>query len=158
MLREIIPKAAMAMADYDAGHPARISHFMKVWAYARTIGQLENLDRRTQLILELAALTHDIGIRNSLEKYGDCSGEHQQIEGPPGAAEMLSSLGYPKEIVDRVCWLIAHHHIYHEMTSPDYQILVEADLLVNFEEGNLPADDSLFRTVAGKALFKNMFS
>ena len=69
-----------------------------MWAYARTIGQLENLDRRTQLILELAALTPDIGIRNSLEKYGDCSGEHQQIEGPPVAAEMLSSLGYPKEI------------------------------------------------------------
>ena len=157
MFREIIPKAALAMTDYDAGHSARISHFMKVWAYARTIGQLENLDRRTQLILELAALTHDIGIRNSLEKYGDCSGPHQQQEGPPVAEEMLSSLGFPKEIVERVCWLIAHHHIYQEVTSPDYQILVEADLLVNFEEGNLSADPSLFRTAAGKALYGNMF-
>ena len=157
MLREIIPKVAMAMADYDAGHPARISHFMKVWAYARTIGQMENLDRRTQLILELAALTHDIGIRNSLEKYGDCTGKHQQLEGPPEAEAMLSALGYPKEIVGRVCWLIAHHHIYGEMVSPDYRILVEADLLVNFEEGNLPADNSLFRTETGKMLYRNMF-
>ncbi|MBR6789887.1 MAG: HD domain-containing protein [Oscillospiraceae bacterium] len=157
MLREIIPKAALAMAEYDAGYPARISHFMKVWGYARTIGQLENLDRRTQLILELAALTHDIGIINSLEKYGDCSGEHQQLEGPPVAEEMLSALGYPKEIVARVCWLIAHHHIYGEMVSPDYQILIEADLLVNFEEGNLSAENGLFRTETGKALYRNMF-
>ena len=76
MLREIIPKAALAMAAYDAGAPKRIAHFMKVWGYARTIGQLENLDRRTQLVLELSALTHDIGIKNALEKYGDCSGEN----------------------------------------------------------------------------------
>ena len=41
MLREIIPKAALAMAAYDAGAPKRIAHFMKVWGYARTIGQLE---------------------------------------------------------------------------------------------------------------------
>lgn len=157
MLREIIPKVAMAMADYDRGAPKRISHFMKVWAYARTIGQMENLDRRTQLILELAALTHDVGIKNSLEKYGDCSGEHQQIEGPPVTEEMLTGLGYPREIVNRVCWLIAHHHIYHEMTSPDYQILVEADLLVNFEEGGIAPSDELFRTEAGKALYRNMF-
>ncbi|MCI8601151.1 MAG: HD domain-containing protein [Oscillospiraceae bacterium] len=163
MLREIIPKAALAMAAYDAGAPKRIAHFMKVWGYARTIGQLENLDRRTQLVLELSALTHDIGIKNALEKYGDCSGEHQQEEGPPEAEKLLAELGYPKEIVQRVCWLIAHHHIYREMTSPDYQILVEADFLVNLEENGADteavraAKEKIFRTEAGLQLLCSLF-
>lgn len=157
MQREKIPQAALKMAAYDAGDTRRIEHLMKVWGYARTIGQLENLDRRTQLILELAALTHDIGIKNSLLKYGSASGEHQQIEGPPEAQKLLEELGFPKEIIQRVCWLIAHHHIYHEMTSPDYQILVEADLLVNFAEGGMAPSDRLFRTEAGKALYRSLF-
>ena len=141
MLREIIPKAALAMAAYDAGSPKRIAHFMKVWGYARTIGQLENLDRRTQLVLELSALTHDIGIKNALEKYGDCSGERQQAEGPPEA----------------------DHHIYREMTSPDYQILVEADFLVNLEENGADteavraAKEMIFRTEAGLQLLCSLF-
>lgn len=164
MLREIIPKAALEMAAYDKGDPRRINHFMKVWGYARTIGQLENLDRRTQLILELAALTHDIGIKNAEAKYGDCTGEHQQIEGPPEAEKLLQSLGYPREIIQRVCWLIAHHHIYKEMTSPDYQILVEADFLVNLDEGGASpeavqsARENIFRTETGLRLLDSLFS
>lgn len=163
MLREIIPQAALEMAAYDRGNPGRINHFIKVWGYARTIGQLENLDRRTQLILELAALTHDIGIKNSEEKYGDCTGEHQQLEGPPEAEKLLTKLGYPKEIVQRVCWLIAHHHIYKEMTSPDYQILVEADFLVNLDENGADAQavqaarEKIFRTKAGLSLLDSLF-
>ena len=163
MLREIIPQVTMEMAAYYAGDPRRIRHFMKVWGYARTIGQLEHLDRRTQLILELAALTHDIGIKNAEARYGDCTGEHQQLEGPPEAEKLLAGLGYPKEIIQRVCWLIAHHHIYGEMTSPDYQILVEADFLVNLFENQADRKSIeaclrlVFKTDSGKKLLTEMF-
>ena len=37
-----------------------IDHLLRVWAYARTIGELEGLDPETQYLLEVAAITHDI--------------------------------------------------------------------------------------------------
>ena len=53
-----------AMITYYAGDVRRINHFIKVHGYAAAIGRLENLPDDTQLILEIAALTHDIGIKN----------------------------------------------------------------------------------------------
>ena len=38
-------------------------------------------------------------------------------------------------MVQRICFLIAHHHTYQSVDDIDYQILIEADFLVNmFEE------------------------
>jgi HD superfamily phosphodiesterase len=42
-----------------------VNHLLKVYGFAKTIGEREGLDADTQEILEIAALTHDIGIRNS---------------------------------------------------------------------------------------------
>ncbi len=156
MLREIIPQVTMEMAAHYTGNPERIRHFMKVWGYARTIGQLEHLDRRTQLILELAALTHGIGDRGQTPE--SCTGE--QPENPTSAEALLARLGYPKEIIQRVCWLIDHHRICGERTSPDCQILIEADFLANLDEGNLSPDgarEKIFRTESGTALLDALF-
>ena len=54
-----------AMTDYYAGDPVRINHFVKVHAYARQIGLAEQLDADALFLLEAAALTHDIGIREA---------------------------------------------------------------------------------------------
>ena len=54
-----------AMTDYYAGDPARINHFVKVHTYAWQIGLAEQLDADTLFLLEAAALTHDIGIREA---------------------------------------------------------------------------------------------
>ena len=41
----------------------------------------------------------------------------------------------PEDMVQRICFLIAHHHTYQSVDDIDYQILIEADFLVNmFEE------------------------
>ena len=53
---------------------------------------------------------------------------------PPVARQMLTEIGYPQEVVDRVCYLVGHHHTYLDMDGMDYQILVEADFLVNLFE------------------------
>ena len=53
-----------AMIAYMEGDARRIQHFIKVHALAQLIGRQEQLDARTQFILEAAALTHDIGIKN----------------------------------------------------------------------------------------------
>ena len=59
-----------AMIAYMGGDARRIQHFIKVHALAQLIGRQEQLDERTQFILEAAALTHDIGIKNGEAKFG----------------------------------------------------------------------------------------
>lgn len=158
-----IGDVAAAMIAYNAGDARRVNHLLKVYGFARTIGERECLDARTQEILEIAALTHDIGIRNSERKYGSCSGEHQQHEGPPEAHALLSALGAETEIIERVCWLIAHHHTYTYIVGMDYQILVEADFLVNAYEDEMDADairtvrEKLFRTKSGIELLNLLY-
>jgi len=158
-----IGDVAEAMTAYNAGDARRINHMMKVFGFAKTIGEREGLDARTQEVLEIAALTHDIGIRNSERTYGNCAGEHQQQEGPPEARKLLVSLGVEESIIERVCWLIAHHHTYSDIQGMDYQILVEADFLVNAYEEEMDEDairtvrDKMFRTKTGVELMNLLY-
>ena len=154
---------AMNMIDYDAGDRRRINHFFKVTSYARTIGEMERLDESTLFILTAAALTHDIGIKVSMEKYGNCDGPHQEKEGPPIAEKMLSGLSFDRAVIDRVCWLIGHHHTYTDVNGIDYQILIEADFLVNLDEGGASSETiahvrkTIFKTKTGLAIFDRLF-
>ncbi len=158
-----IGDVAAAMCAYNAGDARRVNHLMKVFAFAKTIGEREGLDAQTQEILEVAALTHDIGIRNSERKYGNCTGAHQQEEGPPEARALLIRLGATDALIERVCWLIAHHHTYASIKGLDYQILVEADFLVNAYEDEMDEDairtvqEKLFCTQTGKELLKKLY-
>ncbi|MBO5057870.1 MAG: HD domain-containing protein [Lachnospiraceae bacterium] len=159
-----IYKLSQSMIDFDKGDPKRIQHFLKVHSFAKLIGEGENLDEKTLFILEAAALTHDIGIKPAEEKYGSCSGKLQEQEGPAPAREMLTALEFDEDIIDRVCFLIAHHHTYNQVDGADYQILLEADALVNlFEDGLSTAATeaalkNIFRTETGIHLCKTMFA
>ena len=42
------------MIAYSKGDLHDIHHFLQVWAYAKTIGELEGLEEETQFILETA--------------------------------------------------------------------------------------------------------
>lgn len=153
----------MDMIAYYDGDPNRIQHFTKVHSYARLIGIGEELDDASLFILEAAAYTHDIGIRVAEEKYGRCDGKLQEQEGPIIAQKMLSQLGFENYIVERICFLIGHHHTYDNIDGLDYQILVEADFLVNLYEddaGNRAIDKAykrIFKTETGKKIFRLMF-
>lgn len=144
------------MMRYNAGDPKRIQHALKVYTYSSLIGEKEGLDERTLGILKTAAALHDIGIHNSEKKHGSSAGSWQELEGPPVARELLAPFHLPADFVERVCFLIGHHHTYNQIDGPDYQILVEADLLVNcYEDGLSPqaAKESgrkIFRTQTGK--------
>jgi HD superfamily phosphodiesterase len=152
-----------AMTDYFAGDVRRINHFLKVYAFAKTIGEQEGLGGETQRILEIAALTHDIGIRNSEIKYRSSAGAYQQVEGPPEAEKLLSALAVNPAVIRRVCWLIARHHTYADIQGADYQILVEADFLVNIYEDGLDApavrsiERTIFKTASGKAFLRRLY-
>lgn len=152
-----------AMIRYYAGDVKRINHFLKVYGYAKAIGEMEGLDDYTRKILEVTAIVHDIGIKVSEEKYNSSSGHYQQIEGPSVAEKMLKELNYDKEFIDRVCYLIAHHHTYNNIDGLDYQILVEADFLVNLNEDNvspegiLKVKENIFKTRTGISFLNNCF-
>ena len=154
---------ATEMIKYYAGDKKRINHFIKVHGYAKAIGEAEELDERTMLILETAAYVHDIGIKISEEKYNSSAGKYQEIEGPPIAEEMLTKLGYDKDVIERVSYLVGHHHTYSNIDGIDYQILVESDFLVNICEDNLSKDsamkikEKIFKTQTGKKLLENLF-
>lgn len=151
------------MIQYYKGDPKRIQHFMKVHDFSRTIGLLEGLDEKTLFILETAAVVHDIGIKVSEEKYGSCEGKLQEQEGSAIAKDLLQRLHYEPEIINRVCYLVGHHHTYKDIDGMDYQILVEADFLVNLYEDQVTetairnAYDRIFRTESGKKLCWEMF-
>ncbi len=123
-----------AAIEYFNDDVKRINHFFKVYEYAKMIAFKENVDEETKNILEVAAVLHDIGIKNAEKKYNSTAGNYQEIEGPPVADEILIKLGYKEDIRERVKYLIAHHHTYNEIDGIDYQILVEADFLVNIYE------------------------
>ena len=154
----MLNKLHMAMIELYKGDSRRIQHFCKVHSYARLIAQMENVDYKTLFIIETAALIHDIGIHTCEEKYGECGGRLQEKEGPALAKELLERLGFETDISERVQYLIAHHHTYSNIDGIDYQILVEADFLVNmYEDGVLKAYNNIFKTKYGKYICKDMF-
>lgn len=153
----------MAMCRYEAGCPERVQHFLKVYAFCQVIGRQEGIPAPVQQILETAAIVHDIGIRPSLKKYSSSAGAYQQIEGPAEAKKMLEELHYPAQMIERVSYLVGHHHTYQDIRGLDYQILVEADFLVNMFEEHMDAEqirgvrEKIFRTRTGKDLLDQMF-
>ncbi len=158
-----VEQVASAMIAYDAGDPRRIHHFLKVHAFARLIGLSEGLDGHTQSILEAAALVHDIGIHKAEAVYGSSQGKYQEELGPAEAETLLVGLGWPPEDVARISYLVGHHHTYLNIDGLDYQILVEADFLVNLYEDALPPEaqcqayETVFRTEAGKKLCRELY-
>lgn len=158
-----IAKLAVLAAAYDAGDPRRVHHFMKVYAFARLIGQAEGLDEQTQEILDAAALLHDIGIHAAERKFGACGGPLQEAEGPSAALPLLKQAGADEAACEQVCWLIAHHHSPGASDALPFRILLEADFLVNAYEDALPpeacrtARTRLFRTRTGTQYLDDLF-
>ena len=158
-----IAKLAALAAAYDSGDPRRVHHFMKVYAFARLIGQAEGLDEQTQEILDAAALLHDIGIHAAERKFGACGGPLQEAEGPSAALPLLKQAGADEAACEQVCWLIAHHHSPGASDALPFRILLEADFLVNAYEDALPpeacrtARTRLFRTRTGTQYLDDLF-
>lgn len=140
-----------------------VEHLLKVWGYARTIGELEGLDARALRVLEIAAIVHDIACPSLRERFGSANGKRQEEEGPAMAAAFLGDLGLPRDEIDRVCFLVGHHHTFDHIDGPDWQILLEADYLVNaaesaYSEANIRSfARTICRTRAGRALFSAIY-
>ena len=159
----MLDRLTMAMVEYYAGNPKRIHHFLKVHEIARLIASNEDLDNKTRLIIEAAAVVHDVGIKIGEKLYGECTGKQQEQLGAPMAKRMLAEAGFPADVIERVGYLVGHHHTYTDIDGVDLQILIESDILVNLYENGDPIDavmaayNNMFKTESGRLLCRQMF-
>ena len=151
------------MIAFSDGNIHDIDHFIRVWTYARTIGELENLDRETQFLLEVAAITHDIACPLCRIKYGNTTGKYQEKEGVSMVKEFLSDTGIAEEVIDRVAFLVGHHHTFSGIDGIDYQILIEADYIANATENGYGQENivnfmqKIMKTEGGKQILKAIY-
>ena len=153
-----VQEAIRAMIDWERGEPHRIQHFLKVHSFCRYIGQEEGLAGEELEHLELAGVVHDIGIRPAEEKFGKNDGPIQEREGVEPARQLLRGIGVEEAVAERIAFLVGHHHTLTGVDGIDWQILLEADFLVNSQEKAMPlsairrAEETFFRTERGRKL------
>lgn len=163
MTDNLISRAVEKMVDYYQGNKHDVAHFIKVYTYAKTIGELEQLDADTQQILELAAIVHDIACPLCRIKYGNTNGKNQEAESPALVEPFLAELSVPQDKIERISWLVAHHHTYTNVDGIDYQILLEADYLVNADESEYSLKtiqttyERVFKTESGRRLLRSIY-
>ena len=150
------------MISFSEGNVHDIDHFIRVWTYAKTIGELEGLDAETQFILEIAAITHDIACPLCREKYGNTNGKHQEAEGAEMVKTFLADSGLDGAQIDRIAYLVGHHHTFSGIDGMDYQILIEADYIANASENGYSQDNvrnfmvKIMKTESGKRLLTSV--
>ena len=151
------------MIAFSDGNLHDIDHFIRVWTYAKLIGEQEGLDPEKQFILETAAIIHDIACPLCREKYGNTNGKLQESEGEQLAEVFLVDSGLRREQVERVKYLVGHHHTLTDIDGMDHQILIEADYIANASENGYDEKNienflnKIVKTSAGKKLIESIF-
>jgi len=151
------------MIQYFGQDVRRINHALKVYGFAGCIARGENMIAQEVFVVELAAILHDIGIKQAEKKYNSSSGHYQEVEGPAIARNILSGTDLDNEIIERVCFIIGHHHSYQKIDGPDFQVLVEADFLVNICEDSMEKHSverirkQYFKTHTGISMIESMY-
>jgi putative nucleotidyltransferase with HDIG domain len=135
------------MKRYFGPDMKRVNHALKVAQYAEEILKIEG---GHPLVVLGAAYLHDIGIKQAEEKYGSASVEDQEKIGPDIARDILNRLNVQRGIVDEICDIIGHHHHPREKETLNFQIVYEADSLVNMEEDGLSKDPEKIEEIIGK--------
>ncbi len=151
------------MVNYNAPDTKRIIHAMKVASFAEAIAVSEGIEEYELEMLTCGAILHDIGIHMAEKLYNSASGFYQQKLGPSVAATFLEKAGFNTEEQGEICYLIAHHHTYTIKDNILLQILIEADLIVNAQENDIPEGETLntmreniFVTETGKKYFDQL--
>lgn len=151
------------MIAFSNGNIHDIDHFIRVWTYSKTIGELEHLDADSQFVLEVAAITHDIACPLCRQKYGNTNGKYQEIEGGPLVRSFLNDSDLTAAQIDRVAYLVSHHHTLTDIDSMDYQILIEADFIANASENDYSKESiqnfiyKVMQTNSGSMLARQIF-
>lgn len=144
--------------SFEEGHSRRTQHILKVYALAKMLGEIEKLSSEEQVILNAAAILHDIPIKYCKEHYaGDACQENQRNEAPALVNKFLTEAKYQSSYYPQVLELVQKHHDYGCEKSKLLQLLMEADLIVNCYEypptqERVAEIKTVFVTAAGKQL------
>ena len=158
-----VSELMVKMIEYSRGNLHDIRHFMKVYAFAKTIAECEGISPDQQKTIEAAAILHDIACPLCRKKYGNTNGKYQEMEGTGLTEDFLKDSGLPKEMIRRIVWLVGHHHTIDSVEGIDHQILLEADYLVNADEGEQSPQaiahfrDQVFQTRSGTRLLNSIY-
>ena len=144
----------------------RTAHALKV------LEQAENIMDETPadpVVVVAAAILHDIGIPAAEEKHGNAAGKYQEIEGPPIARAIIENLDIQppiaRERVRHILRIIANHHSARDADSVEFDIVWDADHIVNLAEKKrgrtdeqlVDYIDKVFRTETGKHIARELY-
>lgn len=151
------------MIRYFHNDVRRINHALKVYDFASLIAGESGVDNEKRQVIGIAALLHDIGIKEAERKYNSSASRYQEEEGPAVAKKILEPYHLDAKTLDRICYIIGNHHTYTKIDGIDFQILVEADFIVNIYEDEMKPDvvrsikNRIFRTETGTKLIGDMY-
>jgi hypothetical protein len=159
----VVQRVLLEMVRYFENDIKRISHAFKVYGFAQSLLAGEAVTGDERLVTGLAAILHDIGIKETMLKYNSSAGHYQELEGPAVALQILTECGITGGMAERVCFLVGNHHSYQKIDGIDFQILVEADFLVNIHEGYIKPEaapavvQKYFKTKTGRELAASIY-
>ena len=109
-------------------------------------------------------IQHFVKVHDFARMIAIAEGMNEEDLGPDEARKVLSEVdGFTAAQIERICWLIAHHHTYQDVTSLDHRILLEADFLVNSFEAHLAPEgiitfrDHVFRSESAIRMLNDMW-
>jgi HD superfamily phosphodiesterase len=135
----------------------RINHALSVLDFSEQIQSREGGRLST---IQAAAIFHDIGIHEAERKYGSSAGNYQEIEGPPIARQILTTLEFDPDDIEHICKIIANHHSAKNIDTLEFRIIWDADLIVNLKTDFAEKSPEIlqklieknFRTAAGREI------
>ena len=151
------------MINYNSPDVHQINHAIKVYVYGRIIAESEKCNSEVLERISYATIFHDIGIHHAEKKYGSSAWNYQELEGPGVFEEIVKDRKIDTVLLERVKYLIGNHHTYSKIDDIDFQILVEADLIVNIGEKKLDKKaiqsikSKVFKTRRGNELLEEMY-
>ena len=150
------------LENYFGTDAKRIAHAKAVLCAAEELLQRGGGDWH---IVVPTAILHDVGIKVAEEKYGSSAGNYQEVEGPPIVRKILLKVGLRHEHIDEICAIVAHHHSPGKDETLNFQMLYDADGLVNIQEsiGGMDTEqkkvliEKQFLTAAGREIAAERF-
>lgn len=150
------------LEGYFGDDEKRIRHAKAVMNFAEELLREEKADWH---IVIPASILHDIGIKEAERKYESSAGHYQEKEGPPIAKKILLKIGLKKDEIDEICEIIAHHHSPGKINTQNFNILYDADWLVNLKDEVNIKDrakleeviNKVFLTKAGKGIARRIY-
>lgn len=155
-----IERAIKAMKEVFKENTWWIEHTLNVLKYAEEIMDGEQVPQEKREQIAMIAILHDIGAIDAVKVHGSDAAPYQEKEGARVSKEILETIGYPKEKIDRISYVVGNHHTFSKIDGVDFQIQWEADLLVNLETRPVRNDkeklkvaiENNFKTATGKRI------